>query len=127
MIVLDEVPINVEDRALFNFLFKLFKINQSVTQNQVVEVSSTPFNIEDQNVNEQGSVYLVDATSGAVTINLPSAVGNGNRVFTVKKVDVSANAVTVDSVDDIDGGTVSLASQYDVTRVISDGTEWFTI
>lgn len=39
-------------------------------------------------------VFLCDATAGNIIINLPSAVGN-SAVFTFKKIDSSANTVTI--------------------------------
>lgn len=49
-------------------------------------------------------MYLVDATAGNITINFPTAVGN-NAVYTVKKVDASANTVilTPNGAETIDG------------------------
>lgn len=72
-------------------------------------------------------VILVDATSGAVTITLPSA-GVALSNITIKKTDNSANAVTVSRAgsDTIDGATSkSLADQYDSITIQSDGgTSW---
>lgn len=53
---------------------------------------------------------LVDASGGAVTINLAD-VSNG-RILVVKKIDSSTNAVTVDSADTLDGASaIVLKSQ----------------
>jgi hypothetical protein len=73
-------------------------------------------------------VVLVNASGGARTITLPAPV-SGKRI-SVKKIDSSANAVTISrsSTETIDGNpSVSLASQYDSYTVISDGTNWFII
>ncbi len=40
-------------------------------------------------------LILVDASGGAVDITLPGAVANLNRLLTIKKVDSSANVVTI--------------------------------
>lgn len=70
----------------------------------------------------------VDATSAPVTITLPSALDRGGRQIGVKKVDASANAVTVarSGSDTIDGATTqSLAAQYSRLIVISnDNLSW---
>ena len=72
------------------------------------------------------ALALVDATAGAVTVTLPSAVTFVGRMFTVKKVDGSANVVTVGSVANIDGAaTYPLAAQYDTVTVCSDGATWW--
>lgn len=73
-------------------------------------------------------LVLVDATAGAVTMTLPLAASVPGRVFAVKKVDASGNAVTVDGngSETIDGATTqALSAQYDVLTVASDGTEWW--
>ena len=71
-----------------------------------------------------------DATGGAFTVTLYTAVGGtGNRV-TVKKTDSSANAVTVDGdgTETIDGSlTAVLTAQYQVITIESDGTNWHVL
>lgn len=70
----------------------------------------------------------VDATAGAKTVTIPAASSNKGVTFTIKKKDVSANAVTVvrTGSDTFDGATsVSLASQYDSTTIYSDGANWW--
>lgn len=76
-------------------------------------------------------LVLCDATSGAFTATLPAAAAAGvGRVFVVKKVDSSGNAVTVGTTasQTIDGVTTkSLASQWSSIRVQSNGTAWFVV
>ncbi len=70
---------------------------------------------------------LCDATGGAFTVTLLSAVNNNGKIYTIKKIDVSANAITVDGdgSETIDGATTkSLASQYDYIQIQSDGANW---
>lgn len=70
----------------------------------------------------------VDASSGAVTITLPSALGNVGHWYTIKKIDGSANAVTIAAQpgETIDGNpsitiTVPNASY---TIIAGSPTEW---
>lgn len=73
-------------------------------------------------------VVLVDASGGPKTITLPP-VEVGARVD-VKKVDDSANAVTVATPGDekIDGATsLSITVQYESYTLICDGTNWYII
>lgn len=73
---------------------------------------------------------LGDATSAAFDVDLPSAVLWAGRVLTIKKVDASANAVTVDAdgTELIDGaGTFPLAAQYDSVTIQSDGADWWVL
>ena len=76
------------------------------------------------------AVYA-DATAGAVMVNLPSAnLATVGKVYTIKKIDASANAVTVDAAggDLIDGaGTYPLGAQWDAITVQSDGTNWYIL
>ncbi len=80
-------------------------------------------------VGHQGT-YLVDATSGAVTANLPTASSSEGWVVVLKKVDASGNAVTADGngSETIDGATTkALSSQWDFVRLVCDGTAWFIV
>ena len=69
-----------------------------------------------------------DATAGAITISLPTALTCAGREIIIKKIDASVNAVTVSKsgTDVIEGGTTSsLAAQWDTVKVISNGnTGW---
>lgn len=69
--------------------------------------------------------YLrVDATNGAVTITLPDPLGFHRRL-TVKKLDSSANAVTLSSRSLIDGATTqALRAKGHVITVVSNGVSW---
>lgn len=72
-----------------------------------------------------------DATGGAFTITLPGAASVGaGFVLIVKKVDSSANAVTVDGsgAETIDGAlTYSLSSQWKYVALMSNGAGWLII
>lgn len=70
---------------------------------------------------------LADATSGAITITLPTAVGR-TRPITVKKIDASANPVTADAAgsETIDGQlTRQLFSQWDYVTLAPSGSSWY--
>jgi len=76
------------------------------------------------------SLILVDATSGAVTVNLIAVAADNGAPVTIKKIDASGNAVTIDGdgAETIDGSTTKvLSSQYDSATVQQDGTEWWII
>jgi hypothetical protein len=73
-------------------------------------------------------VVPIDATSGAITVNLPPAA-SAKRLVTIVKVDSSVNLVTIDAdgSETIDGATTrTLSTQWASVNLISDGTEWFT-
>jgi len=76
----------------------------------------------------QGKLILCDATSAAFTITLlPSATAGSGFKLAFKKIDSTANAVTIDgnASETIDGAsTISLASQYQDASITADGTNW---
>lgn len=76
-------------------------------------------------------VYLLDASGGAFTVYLPLASSMEGTFVTFKKIDSSANAVTIDANtvgDTIDGsGSVNLAAQYDVITIWANNDEYFII
>jgi hypothetical protein len=70
---------------------------------------------------------LGDATGAAFNLSLPTAVGITGRIYILKKIDSTANAVTVDpsGTETIDGAaTVSLALQWSRITIQSDGANW---
>lgn len=75
-------------------------------------------------------VILADATSAGFTLTLPTAASMSGRSVVVKKIDASANAVTIDGdgAETIDGAaTVSTAVQWTAFRLVSNGTAWFLV
>jgi hypothetical protein len=73
---------------------------------------------------------FVDATGGNRTITLPTASTCARRRYEIKKIDSSANTVTVDgySSETIDGSLTNiLSTQYQSVTVVSDGAGWNTV
>lgn len=71
-----------------------------------------------------------DATSGALTLTLPTAVGITGKHYGVKKIDTSTNFVIIDpnSSETIEGlSTWELRSTGADIEFISDGTNWRVI
>jgi hypothetical protein len=76
------------------------------------------------------SVILCNATSGNVTITLPTSVGTKGRQYTIKKTDASANLVIIDGAgaETIDGElTIELAVQYESMTIHSDNAGWVIV
>lgn len=76
-----------------------------------------------------GEAILVDATAGNRKVTLPTAQ-MGNARITIKKIDSSANTVTVQGggTSTIDGGpTFMIQAQYTSRDFATNGTNWFTI
>jgi len=98
------------------------------TANQTMPVSS-PFVSKSANygVVITDQVIFVDCTGGAVTITLLTAVGNTGKRYTIKKIDSTANALTIDTTSSqtIDGSlTQVITTRYTAIEVISDGANW---
>jgi hypothetical protein len=72
-------------------------------------------------------VWRLDATSAAFTVTLPAAKVCAGRTLAFKKIDASANAITLDAngSETIDGAlTVSVSSQWQTVRLYSNGKSW---
>lgn len=74
---------------------------------------------------------LCNATGGAFDVDLPAASTCPGRVYVIKKIDASGNAVSVDpnSSETIDDSSTSyaLAAQYDSITIQCDGSEWWIL
>jgi len=110
------------------------RINRSYITNfdQILDASNLAFSSSSATSNttltetDGINVKLINATSGAVTVTLPTAVSNAAS-FIIKKSDSSTNKVTIDgySTETIDGGTTYvLNDQYNYVEIVSNGTNW---
>ena len=84
----------------------------------------------DATIGAGGVVMLASASVGAVTISLPSAVGNIDRIIVVKKTDGTSNAVNINpsGSETIDGAaSESITTQYASITMVSDGSNWLII
>ena len=73
------------------------------------------------------SIHIVNATNGAITIELPPAADAQAAEITIKKVDNTTNIVTIteDDGDGPDGIPQQLGGPNDYMTVISNGAAWF--
>jgi hypothetical protein len=73
---------------------------------------------------------LGDATAAAFTITLPAVAACPGRIYNIKKIDSSVNAVTIDGnvSETIDGAlTKVLSAQWESVTIQNNGTSWFII
>lgn len=73
---------------------------------------------------------LCDAGGGAVTVSLPPAELVTGKVYVVRKIDASVNAVVIDpySTETIDGAvSVSTTTRWTGWMIQSNGTAWFIL
>ncbi len=76
------------------------------------------------------TVLLCDASSGAFTLTLPAASGNAGLYYLIKKIDSSANAITIDAngSETIDGATTYVSEMEDqAVLIVCDGSNWETL
>jgi hypothetical protein len=120
-----EFGINTTDRKVYQRVGSDIVLIAEAGSN-VASNSSTPYT--GTSTNGQKTI-LHDATSASITHNLATAVGN-TAIITIKKIDSSANTVTIDanSTETIDGGlTAVLTRQYESITLVSDGSNWVII
>lgn len=68
----------------------------------------------------------VDASAGNRTVTLPAL--SAGRVLVIKKLDATANLITISGPDDIDGATsLALTSQYETRTLLAGSTEWWVV
>ena len=75
-------------------------------------------------------ILLCDATAANITINLPAANVAHGWEYIVKKIDVSANTITLDGsgAETIDGAaTLVIGTQWNAVHIHCDGTAWFVL
>jgi len=77
-------------------------------------------------VGPRDTVISVSTAAGAVTANLPTAVGIAGREITIKKTTTDANALTVDpsSTQTIDGISTYVMTSQGELGIYSDGANW---
>lgn len=79
---------------------------------------------------EEDFLILANATGGAFSVTLPTAVGKQEQWFVVKRTNGGGNNVTIaaSGAETIDGAaSVVLAAQYNFRWVISDNANWHVI
>lgn len=115
---------------------KLYTKNSAGTETEVgaggssaliiISVSTTPYTI----VPTSGNIlYLVNATSGPITLNVPTAVGN-TAVYSFKKTDATTNTVVVDanSTERINGDLTAIIQYINtVFNIVSDNVNFHII
>jgi Pectate lyase superfamily protein len=80
------------------------------------------------NCTQSDRYVLADATKAAFKVTLPNASLCPGKAYTVKKIDSSANAVTIVSTarQTIDGAAAyQLRSKHSAVDLVSNGTDWF--
>jgi len=72
-------------------------------------------------------IILCDATAGAFTVTLPTAIGNNGQQYTFKKIDATTNGITINTSasQTIDGNASNVLSTQNASVTLSsDGANW---
>lgn len=75
-------------------------------------------------------ILLVDSSGGAVTLDLPTAIGILGQTYTIKKTSSDVNVVTVDpsGAQTIDGqANMTIDMQYTSFDIVSNNANWDVI
>jgi len=124
------------DNAIQSYRFTALQmLTYILTRTNMLAGAVAKFNVASKTagydlLSASDDVILADATSGGFTLGLPASSGLTGRVFIIKKIDSSANVVTIDanSTETIDGETtLTLYNQFESVRIMSDGTNWVVI
>jgi hypothetical protein len=73
-------------------------------------------------------ILVCTASSGAITINLPTAVGNSGKVFRLTRTDTTlANAITINATSSQTIGGFAIRRMWTINetwQIVSDGANW---
>lgn len=115
-------PLNSEDyttdwgKEIFSDVYALWAVN-SATQGAILQ--------------KDDSVMLADATANPITIQLPDAERLAGKKYWVKKIDASANVVTIQplrSTQTIDGAaSKTLTVQYQTRSFVAGNGQWWEL
>lgn len=120
------VPLEWDNPNLLLLAQAILQVQERLRMHPLAVVAVTA----DYTALDQDLVVLANATSGVITVTLPTAKGREGRRIIVKKTDASGNAVTIDAngSETIDGATtVPLSSQYATREMVSDLTNWHVV
>jgi hypothetical protein len=100
-----------------------FHVGGSVTT-AIITVTSASFTPDATH-----HTIFCDCTSNVITVNLPAAASCTGRLYRIKKVDASANQVTIDpnGSETIDAVATLSFNGYLSYVVQSDGSNWWTM
>lgn len=120
---LDKLPVGANGSVLTADSAEVTGMRWGAPQSAELDVTSIDFTDSPYSLTDANDVLLVDATGGAVTVNLPNGTTAYQKTYYIKKVDATANAVTIDAdgAQLIDGsGTQATTTQYDTFSIIPD-------
>ena len=118
-------PKTPEEIDMYNAL-REFMLNTTDALGWLIKHPTTSV-VENYTATAGDYTILCDATGAAFAVTLPSAIPNKHKIYVIKKIDVSVNAITVTAFGDeeIEGSaTQALSSQFSTITIHSDGSDW---
>lgn len=103
-------------------------INQNFADRHSLDITPVVFADSPYTVLDTDQFLRVNASGGAITIQLPTAASFVNRSLYVVAKSVAGGNVTIDgdASETINGATTKvLSAAYSGCRLTSDGSEWF--
>jgi hypothetical protein len=113
-------PDNTAGSDLVAFLVRLFQNVQRAVVNSPSKRTLTIATTLKNGLSDENGLYRCDATAGAFPVTLPASMSSGDTLIRFKKIDGTANAVTITAQgsDTIEGAaTKVLAAQYQAVTV----------
>lgn len=122
---------------VLNLLTYIQQVSQPLVNTSATTINQTISNLSNTVITEEtydviptDYRVLVDQTSlEAVTIGLPTAVGNTGKTYFIKAITFTDPVtITVDGVELIEGGTsVVLNAQYEYVEVVAANDQWYIV
>ena len=96
-----------------------------IQKEDITIITTSPYTVK-----QSDTILLSNCASTAITANLPASSNLDGKIYYIKKIDDSANAITVDgnAAETIDGElTQVINGQYDSMTIICDGSNWYIL
>jgi len=105
-------------------------INQNFADRHSLDITTVAFADTPYTVLSTDQLIVVNGAGGAITIQLPTAASFVNRSLYILAKSVAGGNVTIDgdSAETIDGASTKvLSAAYSSCRIVSDGSEWYSL
>jgi hypothetical protein len=121
-LVWDTVPVNGSTKAVrSNGIFD--ELATKMDLNSVTTVTGGAYTLA-------GKTIVIGTAASAITLTLPAASSKTGVEYVIKRSGAGGNGITINAGagDTIDGAsTIYLFTQYDMWRIVSDGSNWHKI
>ena len=116
----------IETLAAWTYTVTLLGAHSVYENANALPVSTTPYA-----VTIRDRTLLVNAAGGARVVSLPAAASSRHRIITVKKIDLTANTVSItpNAAELIEGANAPLilSAPNEIAMIQCDGSAWYVI